>query len=46
MFKGRNFYIIHICYNFSINAINSTINSYKVTLTKILIALSKLNSIA
>lgn len=46
MFKGRNFYIIHIGYNFSINAMNSTINSYKVTLTKILNALSKLNSIA
>ena len=46
MFKGRNIYIIHIGYNFSINAMNSTINSYKVTLTKILDALSKLNSIA
>lgn len=46
MFEGRNIYIIHIGYNFSINAINSTINSYKVTLTKILNALSKLNSIA
>ena len=46
MFKGRNIYIIHIGYNLSINAINSTINSYKVTLTKILNDLSKLNSIA